>query len=147
MLCAHGRVNARVHPTSCFSRSSSLRCSAPVAAIPGRSCCFVAIALSRPAARHWVCSNGLTTSLECARKHSFVYLRFFNFKRRQRCDLQRRVLAASTAVGEQYEFRSATSTEDLRDASVLRAEAYYEVLRPTQCLCTQAGLHRQHLQK
>ena len=145
MLSVSGRFDAIVYPAGYSKQLSSLRCSAPVAAIPALSRCFVPSALSQPIARQCFCDNKSFKGLICAQYHRFLYLGFFNSSNRQRCNLQCRALPASKALEEQYLFRSATSTEDLRDASVLRAEAYYEVLIPTLCLHTQAGLHKQYL--
>ena len=146
MLSASGRFDALVCPAGCSKQSSRLKYSAPVAAIPVLSRCLVTTALNQPIARKRFCANELVTSLLIARKHSSLYLEYFNSGNRQRCKLQCRALAASKAVEEQYVFRSAASTEDLRNASVLRAEAYYEVLRPTHRLHIEAGLHRQYSQ-
>lgn len=133
MLSAYGRLVALVQTTSCSKQSSSLGCPAPTAARPALYCCCVSAAHSQPRARHRVCCNEIV-----ARKHCSVYLQTFKPGNKRRYNLECRVLAASETV-EQYVFRSATSTEDLRDASVLRAEAYYEVLTPTQCTIHSGG--------
>ena len=147
MLVTSGRLDALVYPAGFSRQSSGLKSLAPVAFIPALSRCFVPTAHSQPVRGHWYSADKLIANLRSTRKHSSLYLGFYNSSNRQRCNLQCRVLAVSKAVEEQYVFRSATSTDDLRVASVLRAEAYYEVLRPTQCLHTQAGLHAQHSQK
>lgn len=146
MLRAYGRLDAPVYTTSCTKQSSSLACSAPTAARPALHCCCVSAAHGRPGARHRLCCNDLVASLASARQNRSVYLQTYKPGKKRRCNIQCRVLAASETV-EQYAFRSATSTEDLRDASVLRAEAYYEVLTPTQCTIHPGGLHKQYLQK
>lgn len=128
MLSASGRLDALVYPACRSKQSSCLKSSAPtVAAIPALSRCFVSTALRQPVPRHWFCANKLSTNLGNTRKHRSLYLGYSNSSHRQRCNLHCRVLAASKAIEEQYVFRSATSTADLRGASVLRAEAYYEV--------------------
>ena len=136
MLSAYGRLDALVHTTSCSKQSSSLGCPPRTAARPALYCCCVSAAHSWPRARHRVYCNEIVASL--ARKHCSVYLQTFKPVNKRRYNLQCRVSAASETV-EQYAFRSATSTEDLRDASVLRAEAYYEVLTPTQCTIHSGG--------
>lgn len=141
MLSACGRLDAFAHPAGWSKQISSPRCSAPVvAAIPVVSCCFFLTALSQPSARRRVCSDALIPSFKSARQHRSVYLRGFKSSKEQRCNSQCRVLAANKPVEEQYVFRSATSTEDLHHASVLRADAYYEVLRVlSACLLSWAA--------
>lgn len=109
--------------------SSKSECATHMLSACGRSDAFARFDGSSKAP---VCSTELGTSTQYCRS---VHPQLFKSCQGHHCKLSFRVLAASsTVIQEQFVFRSATSAEDLYEASVLRAEAYYEVPLPNQCL-------------
>lgn len=109
--------------------SCKSECATHMLSACGRSHAFAPFAGS---SKITVCSTELGARTQYCRS---VHPRLFRSCKDQYCKPSYRVWAASnTAVQEQFVFRSATSTEDLYEASVLRAEAYYEVLLHNQCL-------------
>lgn len=123
MLGAFGRADALAYPPTWSTPSSSCSCAVHLKA---RTPTAVRLQEAACSQRHFQNCSCLHQPFATPRRHRFGHLRTHKPSQPQRFDLRCRA-AVTSAEQQQFVFRSATSAEDLQQASVLRADAYYEV--------------------
>ena len=126
MLSAFGRADALAYPSTWSTPSSSCSCSVHL-----KGCTPTAVHLQKTFGSHQALQTCLrldqpSATLQTPRRHRLGHPRTLRSSQPQRFHLPCRA-AATSAEQQHFVFRSATSTEDLQQASVLRADAYYEV--------------------